>query len=602
MEVHSQHSQEMYRTIFEDSPEPIFISGPDSKIIGVNQAALDLFGFTREQAMGSDVGDRFVDPADQERFRQAVMDGGGSVQDFEVRLLGADGVEMYCLIKAMRRNKEEGSSGGIFGFVREVTERKRAEESLRESEGRFRAVAQSANDAIVSADTRGNIVFWNKAASNIFGYAEKEVLGQSLAMLMPERYREDHERGLKRYEITGEPHIIGQVLELEGLKKDGAEFPLELSVANWKTGEGSFVTAFIRDITERKESERALRESEIMLRQREKMAQLGTLSAGVAHELNNPVAAISSSAGHLQSILGQLGELQLRWDTLALTEPQRMKLRELMQLAKERAFQPLVMDTLDRSDKEGELESFLKGEGLTDVWKFTSALVEMGYDSSKVRALTDTFDSDQLSTILSCLTDTYTAHSLSTTIGQASERITNIVKALKSYTYLDQDPILGVDIHEGLDNTLLIMRSKLEPNITVHREYSLEVPKIHAYGSELNQVWTNILDNAADAVEGEGEIVLRTRRDGDCVVVEIEDNGHGIPEKIQTRVYDAFFTTKAPGHGTGLGLNISYNIVVQKHRGSIRLLSQPGKTIFRVQLPINFQAIEQSGNGEEAGI
>ena len=443
MEVHSQHNQERYRTIFEDSPEPIFISGPDSKIVGVNQAALDLFGFTREQAMGSDVGDRFVAPADQERFRQAVMDGGGSVQDFEVRLLGAYGVEMYCLITAMRRDKEEGSSGGILGFVREVSERMRAEESLRESEGQFRAVAQSANDAIVSADTRGNIVFWNKAASNIFGYEEKEVLGRSLAMLMPEQYRDDHERGLKRYEVTGEPHIIGQVLELEGLKKDGAEFPLELSVANWKTGKGSFVTAIIRDITERKESERALRESEIMLSQREKMAQLGTLSAGVAHELNNPVAAISSSAGHLQSILGQLGELQLRWNTLALTEPQRMKLRELMQLAKERAFQPLVMDTLDRSDKEGELESFLKGEGLTDVWKFTSALVEMGYDSSKVRALTDPFDANQLSTILSCLTDTYTAHSLSTTIGQASERITNIVKALKSYTYSGSGPDTG---------------------------------------------------------------------------------------------------------------------------------------------------------------
>ena len=145
-------------------------------------------------------------------------------------------------------------------------------------------------------------------------------------------------------------------------------------------------------------------------------------------------------------------------------------------------------------------------------------------------------------------------------------------------------------MQEGLDNTLLILRSKLKDGISVRKEYAPDLPKIEAYGSELNQVWTNILDNAADALEGHGEITLRVRQEGEWVVVEIEDNGPGIPQEIQSKIFDPFFTTKAPGHGTGLGLDISYNIVVYKHRGDIKVTSEPGKTRFQVWLPKNYDA------------
>jgi predicted CoA-binding protein len=159
---------------------------------------------------------------------------------------------------------------------------------------------------------------------------------------------------------------------------------------------------------------------------------------------------------------------------------------------------------------------------------------------------------------------------------------------LKSYAYLDQAPVQAVDLHEGLDNTLVMLRSKLKAGVNVRRLYGPALPRIQAYGSELNQVWTNLIDNAIDAMQGSGEITIRTHQDGPWVVVEIEDSGPGIPESIQPKIFDPFFTTKPPGKGTGLGLNISYNVIVHKHKGQINLSSRPGKTIFQVRLPINF--------------
>ena len=166
-------------------------------------------------------------------------------------------------------------------------------------------------------------------------------------------------------------------------------------------------------------------------------------------------------------------------------------------------------------------------------------------------------------------------------------RISEIVKALKSYSYLDQAPVQAVDLHEGLDNTLLVLGHKLKSGISVRREYAPDLPNIQANGSELNQVWTNIIDNAADALQGQGEITIRTRHEGEWVVIEIEDDGPGIPAEIQPRVFEPFYTTKPPGQGTGLGLDISYNVVAHNHRGDINVFSEPGKTCFRVRLPVN---------------
>ncbi len=326
------------------------------------------------------------------------------------------------------------------------------------------------------------------------------------------------------------------------------------------------------------------------LRQSEKMAQLGTFTAGIAHELNNPAAAVKRGADQLQGVIGEFSKAQADLSRFELAAAQQTLLDELVEGARASAAQPFILDAVERSDREYDLESWLDDQGVADAWELAPTLVNLGYDTGKLAAWTDVFPPEALPAVVRWLGATYVVHNLLAEINMGAERISGIVKALKTYSYLDQAPVQQVDIHEGLDNTLLILRAKLK-NIKVKREYASDLPKISGYGSELNQVWTNLIDNAADALSGAPNptITLRTQREGDWIAVVVEDNGPGVPPDIQGRVFDPFFTTKPPGKGTGLGLDISYNIIVNKHRGEIKLFSQPGRTAFQVVLPLNFE-------------
>jgi signal transduction histidine kinase len=334
--------------------------------------------------------------------------------------------------------------------------------------------------------------------------------------------------------------------------------------------------------------EKAYLQQEVMLRQSEKLATLGKLSAGMAHELNNPAAAANRGAAQLAATVSRLQKTYLRLGELNLTHAQLETLLSLDRLAQGRARQPADMDSLARSDREAELEGWLDDQDVENAWDVAPTLVNLGYDRGELTQLVADFSPAQVAAVLEWLNCTYIVYSLLEEIGQGAGRISEMVKALKAYTYLDQAPIQSVDLHDGLDSTLIILRSKLKPGVTVHRDYAPDLPRIEAYGSELNQVWTNLIDNAIDAMNGQGEIILRTRHDGQWVIIEIEDNGPGIPEAIQPRLFDPFFTTKPPGQGTGLGLNICHNIVVHKHKGRIDVHSQPGMTRFEVRLPLRF--------------
>jgi signal transduction histidine kinase len=338
--------------------------------------------------------------------------------------------------------------------------------------------------------------------------------------------------------------------------------------------------------------EKAYLQQEVMLRQSEKLATLGKLSAGMAHELNNPAAAAQRGAAQLQVTFSHLQQTHLRLGELNLSDSQLESLLTLDELAQRRAKQPADMDSLARSDREDELETWLDEQDVENAWQVAPTLVSLGYDNDALNTLVETFTADQFCAVIDWLNDTYTIYSLLEEIGQGAGRISEIVRALKGYTYLDQAPIQTVDIHDGLDSTLVILRSKLKQGITVLREYDEGLPHIQARGSELNQVWTNLIDNAIGAVNGGGKITLRTRSDDRWVVVEIEDNGVGIPEENLPNLFDPFFTTKPPGEGTGLGLNISHNIIVQRHQGRIDVTSQPGKTRFEVRLPLDCSPIE----------
>lgn len=336
------------------------------------------------------------------------------------------------------------------------------------------------------------------------------------------------------------------------------------------------------------------RNTESRLRSSEKMAQLGSLTAGVAHELNNPAAAVRRGSQQLESVMVEREAVFLRLVEYEMSAEQKKTWQRLTEVAKERAQQPPEMDALARSDKEMEMEDWLDEQGVEDPWDLSPALVNLEFSQEDLELLADQFEPELLGPLIGWLGATYTTYSLFKELQQGAERISGIVKALKTYSYLDQAPIQEVDINQGINDTLLILSHKLKSGPSVRRELDPNLPIIQGYGSELNQVWTNMIDNAIDAVEnkppGEGIITIRTRPEGDdWVIIEIEDNGAGIPEDIQSRIFDPFFTTKPPGAGTGLGLDISYNIVVHKHRGDIKVFSEPGKTLFQVWLPLNFE-------------
>lgn len=333
-------------------------------------------------------------------------------------------------------------------------------------------------------------------------------------------------------------------------------------------------------------------QQEVMLRQSEKLATLGKLSAGMAHELNNPAATAQRGAAQLQTTFSHLQQTFLRLCKLPLTENQLGILADLDQLAQTRARKPVYLDALTRSDQESELEAWLDEQNVERSWEIAPTLVSLGYQQAELEQLMTGLFPEQFTATIEWMNASATIYSLVEEVGQGVGHISEIVKALKTYTYMDQAPIQTVDIHESLDNTLIILRSKLTSGVSVQRDYAADLPKIEAYGIELNQVWTNIIDNAIDAMNGQGEIVIRTRFDYPWVGIEIEDNGPGIPETVLPHIFDPFFTTKPPGKGTGLGLNISHNIIVQKHHGRVSVSSQPGKTRFEVRLPLRLTVEE----------
>jgi signal transduction histidine kinase len=328
-----------------------------------------------------------------------------------------------------------------------------------------------------------------------------------------------------------------------------------------------------------------LTQNESLLHQQEKMAALGTMSAGLAHELNNPSAAAQRSAS-------QLRETQSRWLTLthqiervAFQENQTDWLDDFIQEASHRFESPLKLATLERIDLVDQIQVWLEASGVESAWELAPAMVNFGWDSGSLEKLKNNLSPSLFSLSIQWLGTGCLMMGLLSEVLQTTERISQIVRAVKSYTYLDQAPLLEVDVHEGLENTLVIMQHKLKKGVAIKRDYSPNLPRIEAYASELNQVWTNIIDNAIDAMNGKGEIRIKTYAEDNRVIVEIIDNGPGIPEEIQSRIFEPFFTTKAPGHGTGLGLHISHDIIANRHHGQLLVESKPGATRFKVILP-----------------
>ncbi len=345
-----------------------------------------------------------------------------------------------------------------------------------------------------------------------------------------------------------------------------------------------------------------IRSTQAALQQREKMAALGTLSAGIAHELNNPAAAVRRGAAQLREGLSKLDQLTVQLDALDLPPDQRKALTDLRIQIDEDAEHSRELDAITRADYESEIQDWLDARGIAEPWEVAPRLVALGFTPERLEQLDKIFDDRTFPLVIEWAAARGSGISLLEEIASSADRISKIVKAVKEYSYLDQAPLQEVDVHDGLENTLIILRSKWKQGITVNRNYQRDLPKIEAYASDLNQVWTNIIDNAIDAMKGEGELTLCTYREPDHVCIEICDTGPGIPPDIQPRIFDAFFTTKPVGLGTGLGLHISYNIIVLKHHGRITVDSRPGHTCFKVALPFTQSPNNQPANLAGAGV
>jgi signal transduction histidine kinase len=329
-----------------------------------------------------------------------------------------------------------------------------------------------------------------------------------------------------------------------------------------------------------------LRSTESMLIQNEKMAGLGTLAAGLAHELNNPAAAIRRSAAQLRDALAERERLAAQLSTLASDKNQEEALAALQADATEHTTTVSLYDPIALSEQEDLLQDWLEDHGVGQAWELAPVLVSFGWDRDELERLADRFTPEQLTIVVRWLGANSSVYGLLEEVGVSAEAMSEIVKAVKTYSYLDQAPVQEVDVRESLENTLVLLRPRIESGVNITRDYADDVPRIEAYGSELNQVWTNILENAIDAIQARGELTLRAYPEDGAVVVEILDDGPGIPSDIRSRVFEPFFTTKAPGAGAGLGLHIAYNIVVHKHHGQLQVESIPGETRFRIVLPV----------------
>jgi signal transduction histidine kinase len=329
-----------------------------------------------------------------------------------------------------------------------------------------------------------------------------------------------------------------------------------------------------------------MRDRQAVISERQRLAALGALSAGLMHELNNPAAAASRATGALrQRVAGMRHKLGM----LAAGKVPAAQLDALVELQEEvieKAAKAPTLTAMQAADREDELGDWMESRGVTGSWDLAPVFAQGGIDLECLTGIEQKVDPGLFDQAVHWLGYALETEQLMTDIEDATSRVSNLVTAAKQYSQMDRAAHQWIDVHTGLDSTLVMLTHKIGEGVKVVKEYDRSLPQIPAHPAELNQVWTNLIDNAVQAMNGAGTLTIRTFADDDDLVVSIGDTGPGVPPELRKRVFEPFFTTKAVGEGTGLGLDISYRIVVNRHGGDITLSSQPGDTRFQVRLPL----------------
>ncbi|HKG25120.1 MAG TPA: ATP-binding protein [Thermomicrobiales bacterium] len=458
---------------------------------------------------------------------------------------------------------------------------------LVESEERYRAVIENASDMIQSVRPDGTFEFVNRAWHEKLGYTAEELDRLIIWDVI-------HQDSIEHCQIYFPRAIQGETIEdfrLIFKTKDGRPIPAEGSITSrFIDGKVVATHGFFRDITEKLraqelEERNARLEMERQARYLEKMAALGKLSAGLSHELNNPASAAQRASAQLATGLANRDAAARELLVHQLSAEHWQALESLVDESCRHLSAQRDLDPYEVSQQEEALESWLEAHEVERAWELASVLVRTAVNEESLERFAGVVPGAAVPAAVRWIAESVAVRDQANVIARSTHRISELVSAVKAYSFMDRAAEQEVDVHDGLENTLTILAHRLK-DVTIRRDFDRSLPPVHALGSGLNQVWTNIIDNAIDAMGGTGTIAISTRRDGDRAVVEIADDGCGIPPEQLSRIFEPFFTTKPQGQGTGLGLDIAWRIVTEEHGGSIEAESTPGKTVFRVSLPL----------------
>jgi two-component system NtrC family sensor kinase len=531
--------EEKYRAIFENLTEGAYQSTPAGQLVAANPAFARMLGYeSPEELMAATLDipmQHYLEPARRRELLES-LERNGAVRKFEVQLRRKDGTPIWASLNVKLMRDAEGKISYLAGVAEDITDKKRAEEALRESQARLACVVDSAQDGIVMIDRRGRVTLWSPAAERIIGYSAAEVTGRNLhELLVPPRLRDQHAAGFARWQADGTGAAVGKTLELPCLRKDGTEICVELSLSSVRLHDGWSAVGIVRDVTERKKAEEERRGMEIALRHAQKLEAVGRLAAGIAHEINTPTQYVGDNVRFLGDALRDIGRAVGAW-------------RRLMEAAEKGPVAPELLAETRRTVEECDLD-FLMEEA--------------------PRAVEQTLE--------------------------GVERIAVIVRAMKEFSHPGPQEMTAVDLRKAIESTLVVCRNEYKYVADVETEFDDDLPPVQCLPGEINQVVLNLIVNAAHAIAEtlepgsgrKGTIRIAVRRDGDWAEMRISDTGSGIPEDVRPRIFEPFFTTKEVGKGTGQGLAIAYNVITVKHKGTITFETAVGKgTTFIIRLPI----------------
>ena len=582
-------SDELVRMLLNSTGEGIYGIDLNGDCTFANPACARMLGYeSRQELIGRNMHDLVHHsrpdgtsyPENECRIYQALRQDEGTHVDDEL-LFRPDGSSFPVEYWSFPLFRDEQRVGCVVTFV-DISERLRVEGELRATGELVQLLLDSTGEGIYGIDLNGNCTFANPACVRLLGYEDREqLLGQNMHDLVHhtrpngEPYPEKECRIYQALRQEQGTHVLDELL----FRPDGSSLPVEywsypMFRENKRVG---CVVTFV-DISERLRVEEELRQTE-------KMAALGKLSAGLAHELNNPAAAAARAADQLADAIERLQASPVTLARVGLEFEQWAVLGEsLATFAQGNGASDL--SPLEISDREEEMLTWLEGHGIEDGWEPAAALVAAGARPGDLDSLAGKLPAAALAPALSWLQDALTAHELVGIVAGSSSSISELVGVVKSYSHMDRAPVQDVDVHRGIEDAITLLGHKLKQGLTVVREYDRDLPRIGTRGSELNQVWTNLLDNAIGALGTEGTITVRTFGNGERLTVEIEDDGPGIPDEIRSRIFEPFFTTKQVGDGTGLGLDVVRRIVTGRCGGQIDVRSKPGQTVFRVSVPV----------------